>query len=189
MAKLFFYDIETTGVKFWKNGIHQISGAIEIDGEVKEKFNFKVKPVTGAIIEKEALEIGGVTEDQVMQYPDMNSVYSDIVKMLAKYVDKFNKKDKFHLVGYNINSFDNQFFRAFFTQCGDAYFGSWFWADSVDCYVLASKHFMNERSTFENFKQSTVAKRLGIEIDDKNLHDAEYDIWVCMEIYRCLNGL
>ena len=28
MNKLFFYDLETTGVKFWKNGIHQISGKI-----------------------------------------------------------------------------------------------------------------------------------------------------------------
>lgn len=43
MEKLFFYDLETTGVKYWKNGIHQISGAIVIDGEVKERFNFRVK--------------------------------------------------------------------------------------------------------------------------------------------------
>lgn len=42
MEKLFFFDLETTGVKYWKNGIHQISGAIVIDGEVKERFNFIV---------------------------------------------------------------------------------------------------------------------------------------------------
>ena len=35
MSKLFFYDLETTGVKHWKNGIHQISGRIVIDGELK----------------------------------------------------------------------------------------------------------------------------------------------------------
>ena len=46
MSKLFFYDLETTGTRYWKNGIHQISGAIMIDGEIKEKFNFKVKPLT-----------------------------------------------------------------------------------------------------------------------------------------------
>lgn len=39
MSKLFFFDLETTGVKFWKNGIHQIAGVIEIDGEVKEELS------------------------------------------------------------------------------------------------------------------------------------------------------
>jgi DNA polymerase-3 subunit epsilon len=39
--KYFFFDLETTGTKYWKNGIHQISGLIEIDGEIKEKFDFR----------------------------------------------------------------------------------------------------------------------------------------------------
>ena len=53
MSKLFYYDLETTGVKYWKNGIHQISGAIEIDGNVIETFDFHVKPYKDAIVEKE----------------------------------------------------------------------------------------------------------------------------------------
>ena len=61
MAKLFFYDLETTGLKFWKNGIHQISGCIEIDGDVKEEFNFHVKPNPACVIEDEALYVSGVT--------------------------------------------------------------------------------------------------------------------------------
>ena len=35
-----------------------------------------------------------------------------------------------------------------------------------------------------DFKQSTVAKYLGIEIDENKLHDAEYDIDVCMKIFH-----
>lgn len=104
--------------------------------------------------------------------------------MLAKYVDKFDKKDKFHLVGYNNAGFDNSFLRAFFVQNGDNYFGSFFWADSIDCYVLASNLFKKKRASFENFKQMTVAKRLGIEVDESKLHDAEYDIDLCMQIYN-----
>ena len=184
MEKLFFYDLETTGVKFWKNGIHQISGAITIDGEIKESFNYKVKPFEKALIEDEALAVAGVTREDLESYEEMIDVYIKIKSMLGKYVDKFNKKDKFHLVGYNNASFDNQFFRAFFTQCGDAYFGSWFWADSLDCYVLASNKFRKERSSFVDFKQATVAKRLGIEVDETKLHDAEYDIYLCMEIFK-----
>ena len=40
MSKRFFYDLETTGTNPGKNGIHQISGMIEIDGIVMEQFNF-----------------------------------------------------------------------------------------------------------------------------------------------------
>jgi DNA polymerase-3 subunit epsilon len=42
--KLFFFDLETTGVNPGKNGIHQISGEIVIDGKTMERFDFKVQP-------------------------------------------------------------------------------------------------------------------------------------------------
>lgn len=44
MSKLFFYDLETTGVKDYKHGIHQISGMIVIDDVEKERFDLKVQP-------------------------------------------------------------------------------------------------------------------------------------------------
>lgn len=49
--KLLFFDLETTGVNPGKNGIHQISGMIEIDGVEKEHFNFHVQPNPKAVIE------------------------------------------------------------------------------------------------------------------------------------------
>lgn len=181
--KQLFYDLETTGVNPSKNGIHQISGAIVIDGIEKEVFDFKVKPNPQAFIEVEALAVAGVTYEQVMAYPPMEEVYQRLIAMLGKYVDKYDKKDKFHLVGYNNASFDNNFFRGFFLQNGDKYFGSWFWSDTIDVMVLASLYLADRRHTMENFKQGTVAKTLGIEVDDTRLHDAMYDIEICRGIY------
>lgn len=109
--------------------------------------------------------------------------------MLAKYVDKFNKNDKFFLVGYNNASFDNQFFRAWFIQNGDKYFGSWFWSNSFDVMVLASPFLATQRSSMTNFKQGTVAKTLGIHVDDESLHDALYDIEICKAIYDKVCGV
>ena len=184
MDKLFFFDLETTGVKYWKNGIHQISGAIQIDGEIKEQFDFKVRPIENCEIDDEALKIGGVSIEQIKQYTEMNIVYSQLINLLSKYCNKYNKNDKFHLVGYNNSSFDNQFLRAFFIQNKDQYFGSWFWSDSIDCFVLASNKLRKERVNLENFKQGTVAKYLGIAVDESKLHDAKYDIFICMEIFK-----
>ena len=183
MSKLFFYDLETTGTRYWKNGIHQISGAIMIDGEIKEKFNFKVKPHEKALIEDEALAVGGVTREIVEKYPPMREIYNTIIKMLSKYVDKYNKADKFYLVGYNNASFDNQFFRAFFTQNNDMYFGSWFWADTHDVMVFASNYLRMKRTQMVDFKLKSVAKAVGIEVDEEKLHDAAYDIDLTMQIY------
>lgn len=186
--KLFFYDLETTGVSPGKNGIHQISGMIVIDGEVMETFDFKVRPNPKAIIEQQALDVAGVTKEQVLAYPPMGEVYKQLIEMLNKYVDRFDKTDKFFLVGYNNAHFDNDFFRGFFLQNGDKYFGSYFWANCLDCMVLATSFLADIRHQMENFKQGTVAKALGIQVDENKLHDALYDIKICIAIYDKVCG-
>lgn len=157
MSKLFFYDLETTGTNPGRHGIHQISGEIVIDGKSVETFDFKVQPNPKAQIEDAALAVGGVTREQIMAYPPMGQVYTQLVTMLAKYVNKYDKTDKFHLVGYNNRGFDDNFFRGFFLQNGDNYFGSWFWADSIDVLVLASTFLADRRADLPNFKLATVA--------------------------------
>lgn len=181
--KLFFFDMETTGVMHWKNGVHQISGCIEIDGEVKEYFDFKVQPNPACIIEDQALAVSNLTKEVVLAYPPMNEIYRQFIEMLGKYVDKFNKMDKFFLVGYNNASFDNQFLRAFFVQNNDQYFGSWFWSSSLDVMVLATQYLMDKRHTMPDFKLKTVAAFTGIQIDETKLHDATYDIDITRQLY------
>lgn len=184
MSKLLFFDLETTGVMHWRNGIHQIAGMVVIDGQVKEQFNFKVRPNPNAVIDESALAVGNVTREEIMGYEEMYDVHYRFLKMLQKYVNKFNKNDKFHLVGYNNASFDNQFLRAFFVQCEDKYFGSWFWSDSIDVMVLAANALKDERAKLENFKLKTVASYLGIMVDESRLHDAMYDIELTLAIYN-----
>jgi DNA polymerase-3 subunit epsilon len=182
--KLLFFDLETTGINPGKNGIHQISGEIVIDGESKQQFDFHVQPNPKAVIEPEALAVAGVTGEQIMAYPPMDVVYHEFVAMLGKYVDKYKKTDKFFLVGYNNAAFDNQFLRGFFLQNGDNYFGSWFWSNSIDVMVLASVRLAERRAEMENFKLATVAKFLGVDVKDESLHNALYDIHLTKAIYN-----
>ena len=64
--KQIFYDLETTGTKYWRNSIHQLSGLVVIDGEVKEEFNFHVQPNPKAEIEEEALKIAADSLDKLL---------------------------------------------------------------------------------------------------------------------------
>jgi DNA polymerase-3 subunit epsilon len=186
--KLFFFDLETTGLDNQKHAIHQISGKIIIDGVEKTKFNFKVKPFEGALIDATALKIGGVTEEQIMQYPSCHQNYVSLVTLIQKYVNRFDTGDKFHLVGYNNSSFDNQFLRSFFKVNKDDYFGSYFWSDSIDVMVLASNFLKHERHNIRDFKLKTVAQWLKIDVDAKRLHDAEYDIELTEKIFNIIES-
>lgn len=186
--KLFYFDLETTTVPPQIVGIHQISGVIEIDGAVVETFNFKVRPRQDAFFSQEALDVCGVTKEQILAYEPIGLVYSKLTALLGKYVNKFDKKDKFFAVGYNIASFDMNILREFFVLNNDLYFGSWFWSVPLDCMVLAQVFLANVRPDMANFKQGTVAKKLGIDVDDSQLHDALYDIYICRSIFKKLTG-
>ncbi|MEG1554525.1 MAG: 3'-5' exonuclease [Rikenellaceae bacterium] len=163
--------------------MHQLSGEIVIDGEKKETFDLRVQNNPKAEIVQEALDVAGVTKEQILAYLPMGEVYKQFTALLDKYVSKYDKKDKFFLAGYNNASFDNQFLRAWFLQNGDKYFGSYFWSNSIDVMVMATPFLAAYRPMMENFKQGTVAKALGIEVDDEKLHDALYDIKICRSIY------
>jgi DNA polymerase-3 subunit epsilon len=182
--KYFYYDLETTGLHHWKHGIHQLSGLLEIDGQIVDTINLRVQPNPKAIIDDEALKVGGISREALKTFTPFKDGYKYLTYTLGKYCDKFDKKDKFHLVGYNNSSFDNAFLRAFFVQNNDKYFNSWFWIDTIDVMVLASNHLKKQRHLMTDFKLSTVAKKLKIKVDEESLHDANYDIEITRQIFK-----
>lgn len=184
--KLFFFDLETSGLDHRIHGIHQISGKIEVNGVTRETFNFKAQLHNGASIEEAALKIAGVTLNDIQSYEPISKVFADLKTVINRYVSPYDKTDRFHLVGYNNSSFDNQFLREWFLRNGDKYFGSYFWSDSIDVLCLASNHLRAERRTMENFKLATVAAKMGIKIDADKLHDAMYDIELTEAIYKMI---
>jgi DNA polymerase-3 subunit epsilon len=177
--KKIFYDLETSGLDKNKCSIIQLSGYVEIDGEVQDFFDFKMRPWDGSDFEPKALELyenRGISMDEILLYSNPKIVFKKFQELLCKYVNKYDKKDKFYLYGYNNRGFDDDFLRNYFTKMNDPYFGSFFHQNTIDIMVLASEYLLEVRPNMPNFKLQTVAEVLQLDVQPEMLHDAEYDV-------------
>ena len=120
MKKLYF-DVETTGTNPEKHGLIQFSGIIEINGEIKEKFDFNIKPFESDLIEEKALIVNNKTKEEIKSFPEPNFIKKEIITIFDKYIDKYNREDKFIPIGYNV-SFDINFLITFFKKLNDNYY-------------------------------------------------------------------
>lgn len=184
-----FYDVETTGVDHRKHSIIQLAGLIEKDDEVVDQFDYLIKPHPKAAIEPEAMAVNKRTVEEIMGFPEMGVVLKEFKKKLGLYVDRYDKQSKIMLVGFNNNAFDNFFLRNMFELCGDQFFNSWFYGNTLDVSVLASQYLLSRRPAMPTFKLKRVALELGIEIEKDRLHESVYDVELTRQIYRIVTGL
>lgn len=184
--KLFFCDLETTGLEPGKHGIWQIAGILDIGGQVATEFNLRVCPFPGEKATPDVLVMHNLTMDKIKEYPEPNRVHLELTAGLGRYINKFDKTDKAWFVGYNAAKFDEPFLRAWWHKCGDKYFGSWFWVPVIDVMALAAYFLRDVRASLPNFQLGTVARYLNIPFDEEEAHDAMYDVAVTRDIYRAL---
>ena len=85
--KLIYIDVETTGIAFPQSGLIQLAGAIEIEGQKPETFQYHIQPFPKDIIDEEALSINDITREAMAEYPSPRTVYNKFIKLLEKYVD------------------------------------------------------------------------------------------------------
>lgn len=186
--KLIFIDVETTGFDPYKNGIHEISGIIEIDGKIEDTFKLSVAPFETDIIESSALDVSGVDESQVKKYSSPDKILSEIKSIFGRHIDKYDKKDKFFLLAYN-SPFDDQFLRAFFKKNNDNYYGSWVRKD-ICVMRLAIDYLLDKEVVLGSYKQSEVAEYFGLaDKNDKRWHDSSFDTEITRKIYRKIKGI
>lgn len=125
--KTIYFDVETTGLNPVKNDIIQMAGMIEIDGEIKEKFNYKMQPFSYENIMQSALDTHGISVETIKTYAEPRTVYREMISLFNKYIDSFNKADKFVVCGYNVR-FDIDFLSQFFRKNNDNYLFAYFGA-------------------------------------------------------------
>ena len=158
-------DIETTGLDPEKDEILEIAAIKYIENNEAEIFSRVVKvqnPLT-----KEISELTGITDDFLLK----NGM--DIETALK---DFWNFVGRAKLVGYNI-SFDMSFLRNASIEHKIKMQAN----KCIDILQLARRKVKGTK----NYKMSTVASALGIEMVQK--HRAESDCRLAFEIYRKLN--
>ena len=182
LIKHLWIDLETTGLDPIINGVIQLAGIVEIDGEVKEEFNFRVRPIKGDAVSPASIESHGISIEQMKAYKHPKDIHRAFTKLLSKYISIYDKTDKFHLVGYNAK-FDYDFLRRWFEKNGDKYLGSYVWFPPIDIMNLASFYLCQDRASIKNFKLMTVAEFMGLKLTESSLHDASYDIHLTRRLY------
>lgn len=176
--KLLFLDTETTGLTK-DHAVIQIAGIVDVDGEVKEKFNLHAAPQPADLINDQALQIQNITRDTLATYPTAFTTYGAIKRICDKYIDKYNKLDKFILAGQNCK-FDYDMMESFFLKCGDKYWHSYVAYHVVDLVACTALLKLAGRINPANAKLSTVAASLNIPLE---AHDAMNDIEATRQIF------
>lgn len=178
MKKLFWFDVESTGLDPKINDIIQLAYIIEIDNKIEVEGEFKVQPFDYTTIEKSALEVNNTTIEQLKTYTKPLVIHQKIISLLDSFIDKYNREDKFIPAGYNVK-FDMGMLENFFEKANHKFFGSYFFRHSLDPMHFLSFLEYKGLIELENFKLGTVCKHFGIDLES---HDALSDIKATREL-------
>lgn len=175
MNKIIFIDTETGGVNPEKAALIQLSGIIRIDKKDVEKFNFYIKPFENSEVTEKALEVQGRTLEELKtdKYVEEKKVYKQFINFLDKYIDKYDRTDKFIVAGYNVR-FDVDILKAFFQRHGNNFLFSYLDSSMLDpLYSIRLLQIAEILPVLENNKLETWCKHFGIEL---KAHDSLEDI-------------
>jgi DNA polymerase-3 subunit epsilon len=186
MTKILHIDCETTGLNPQKHDILELGLMIEIDGKIKEKHDIFMQPFNYKNIEEEALKVNNLTIEKIRKFAHPRTVYPVLNKMFSKYINKYDKNDKFAVSGYNV-FFDLNFLSEFWIKNNDKYFGSFVdWRQRLDPLPLLSMIQFKGFHKFENLKLETICKYFNIPLD--NAHNALADIIATRELLNVVLG-
>jgi DNA polymerase-3 subunit epsilon len=174
--------VETTGLSAQRNDIIQIGALVEIDGEVVEEINLRCQPFDWDAVEPEALAISGATIEKLRSYCEPSETYQKFTKILGKYVNKYDPKDKFQPAGYNVD-FDLRFLSAFMKKNNDNYFGSYTTWQGIDPLPLL--RILKYRGDIALPRLNLAAVCTHFEIEHQ-AHDALSDIKATRELMQLL---
>lgn len=188
--KLCWLDLETTGVQPGHE-IIECAIIIDINGQVKEEREWLIKPLaleqkhidSGLVrpIDDHALAVSGTTLEDLQTSTRVlpGFFFKELLDFLDYYVDRYDKTDKFTLMGHNVE-FDQRFLRDFFLLNNDQYFGSWFHWDVFNLMYAVKTWEVIVGKRLDSKKLEDIGKSFGMEF---RAHRAMDDIKATRDIF------
>lgn len=187
MNKILFIDTLATGVHLERCAIYRIGGILctENVNEIKEvrRFDFAVRPFSGARIAENSLWIGGVTRSTLAGYPPQEAAFADFYKLLEDAVNVKNVKDKLYLCGFNVSAFDAPLLKNWFLRNENGRYRDCFYMQTIDLMSIAAFALMNFRSDMPDFHLETAAKNLGINPTKSARYSCLDNAETCIKMY------
>ena len=138
-VKHLWLDTETLSFDQNQADIIQLAGMLEVDNQIVDKFNYFIKPACMNIIEPNIWEFHqehlGVSQADIMAFPDQLEVFNDFKARLNKYVDIKDKTDRLIISGYNC-IFDRNKVLSWFKHNGDNFMFAYFSGRMLDVYHI-----------------------------------------------------
>lgn len=175
MKKVIYIDTETTGLDKVKHGMRELAYIIEVDGEELESGLFKINPLTynkEVEIDQKALDISNKTLDEITsdEYADSVDCFNSFIETLDKYIDKFDKEDKFIVNGYN-TPFDTGFIQEWFKDNNHKYYGSYFNYKELDVFALVKFLKYMDFIDTPSDKLEIICEYFNVELEAHNALD------------------
>lgn len=182
--KIFWFDVETTGLDPNIHEIIQLGWMMEINGEIVDEGELKMKPLNVEAITDKALEVNKLDKEEILTWQNPREGFNELVKILAKHVNRFDKKDKAYPGGYNVH-FDYSFLTAFGRKYSEYGLGAYINHMALDpLYLINYLIFKGVIDPPVNRKLETMCKAFNVDLF--KAHDAFEDIRSTRELFYVL---
>lgn len=175
MHKILWFDTETTGLDAEEHDVIQIAGKVFINSKMVEEFNLRCQPHSYENISEKALEVNGLTVEELKTYPPPEETFKEFQAIMDRHVNSRNKADKFVPAGQNVR-FDMDMMQGWWKKCGSPFWFAYIFPAPLCTMTMAVMLELKEgkKIFIPNYKLETMCKCLGIKLD--NAHDALADI-------------
>ncbi len=174
IQKKIFIDVETGGIETPESALLQLAVIVDFNGSTIDSGCWYIRPHPGDAISDGALEVNGITREQIETFKSPHTVLREFLTLLGRHVKKYDKSDKFTICAYNAG-LDTNHVEAWMQKGGVGWYGSYFTRYPLDPYKMTA--YLVEAGIMDqlpNYKLATVCEYWGIPLPDA--HDAMADI-------------
>jgi DNA polymerase-3 subunit epsilon len=165
--EVLWIDCETGGTDEKRNALVQLSAIIEIDMEIVDEIDLKMRPVQGKIVEPKALEIQGRTMADISEFNDPKVCFDRFRKFLAR--RPASKQNRYIMAGYNAD-FDCRFVSEWYKDLSGGPYAYWDYLQFSPVDPIGILRAMRHYGVIDipDTKLGTVCNYFGIELDAHN---------------------